>query len=174
MSFDLDNLIPDFVDYQQKLEERIEKWDRRFLDIAKIVSTWSKDPSSKIGAVLVDKENRILSVGYNGFPRGVEDTEERYNNRPLKYEMVVHAEANAILAAGERARDSTLYVYPGWRRPCMCAGCAKTAIQAGVQRVVGLVREVDKERLSRWKESLDIAQEMCDEVGILTEEVHEH
>ena len=78
---------------------RQEKWDRRYLDIAKSVSQWSKDPSTKVGAVLV-RDNRIVSVGYNGFPEGVDDSEERYNNRELKYDLVVHAEVNAIISAG--------------------------------------------------------------------------
>lgn len=145
-----------------------EVWDRRFLDVAKTVSTWSKDPSSKLGAVVVDTEGRIVGEGFNGFPRGVEDTEERLNNREIKYEFVVHAEVNAIITAGDRARGSTLYVYPGWGSPCMCTNCCKTAIQAGIRRVVGLIRPVDAERLERWRASLALAQVMCDESGIET------
>ena len=159
-----DELFP-----QEKVKrEREEKWDRRYLDIAKQVSTWSKDPSTKVGAVLVDKEGRVVGTGYNGFPRGVDDSEERYNNRELKYELVVHAEVNAILTAGHQARGGTLYVYPGFGSPCMCTGCAKAAIQAGISRVVGLVEEIDAERLARWKSSLHNAQLMCDEAGIVT------
>jgi dCMP deaminase len=145
-----------------------EVWDRRFLDVAKTVSAWSKDPSSKLGAVVVDPEGRIVGTGYNGFPRGVEDTEERLNNRELKYEFVVHAEVNAIITAGDRARGSTLYVYPGWGSPCMCTNCCKTAIQSGIKRVVGLLRSIDAERLERWKASLALSQVMCDEAGIET------
>ena len=143
-----------------------EIWDRRYLDIAKTVSTWSKDPSTKVGAVIVDDLGRVVGTGYNGFPRGVLDLEERYNNRELKYELVVHAEVNAILTAGHQARGSTLYVYPGFGSPCMCTGCAKAAIQAGVRRVVGLIEEVDEERLQRWKASLSLSQLLCDEAGI--------
>jgi len=145
-----------------------EIWDRRFLDVAKTVSTWSKDPSSKLGAVVVDPEGRIVGTGYNGFPRGVKDTEDRLNNRELKYELVVHAEVNAIITAGDRARGSTLYVYPGWGSPCMCTGCCKSAIQSGIRRVVGLIRPVDAERLARWRASLELSQVMCDEAGIET------
>lgn len=146
---------------------RQEKWDRRYLDIAKEVSTWSKDPSSKLGAVIV-KENRIVSVGYNGFPEGVSDADERYSDRELKYELVVHAEVNAIISAGERARGGTLYVYPGWGKPCMCTGCCKVAIQSGIKRVVGLIRDIDEERRARWAKSLELSQVMCDEAGIET------
>jgi len=145
-----------------------EVWDRRYLDIAKTVSTWSKDPSTKVGAVLVDTEGRVVGTGYNGFPKGVHDDPSRYANRELKYELVVHAEINAILTAGHQARGSTLYVYPGFGSPCMCTGCAKAAIQAGVKRVVGLVEEIDAERLARWKASLHYSQLMCNEGGIET------
>lgn len=149
-----------------------EKWDRRFLEVAKVVSGWSKDPSSKIGAVVVNDLGQIVGTGFNGFPRGVEDTEERYNDRELKYKLVAHAEFNACIQAGERARGSTLYVYPGWGSPCMCTDCTKIAIQSGIKRVVGAIREIDKEKLERWKESLALGQLMCDEAGIKTEQYH--
>src|SRR5271166_4784420 len=71
------------------------KWDRRYLELAKQVSTWSKDPSSQIGVVLVNWEKHKEFIGYNGFPRGVGDSIERYNNREFKYKLVVHAEVNA-------------------------------------------------------------------------------
>jgi len=146
-----------------------EKWDRRFLAVAKEVSSWSKDPSSQIGAVIVNELGQIVGTGYNGFPRGVDDSEDRYNNRELKYKMVVHAEANACLQAGAAARGGTIYVYPGWGSPCMCTDCAKTAIQAGIKRSVGLIRKIDADKLARWKESLELAQQMCDEAGLKTD-----
>ena len=145
-----------------------EWWDRYYLQFAKHVSTASKDPSTKVGAVLVDAQGRVVGTGYNGFPRGVDDSEDRYNNRELKYELVVHAEINAILTAGDKARGGTLYVYPGFGSPSMCTGCAKCAIQAGVKRVVGLTEAIDAERLDRWKASLHNAQLLCDEAGIET------
>ncbi|NCA14162.1 MAG: hypothetical protein EBS89_08535, partial [Proteobacteria bacterium] len=74
-------------------------WDRWFLGLAHYVSTASKDPSTKVGAVIVDAERRVVSVGYNGLPRGVEDSEERLHNREVKYKMIIHAERNAILFA---------------------------------------------------------------------------
>lgn len=147
--------------------EKRKKWDRRYLELAKQVSSWSKDPSTKVGAVLV-RDNRIVSVGYNGFPEGVNDSEDRYNDRETKLELVVHAEVNAIVTAGDRARGGTLYVYPGFGSPCMCTGCAKVAIQAGVRRVVGLIEVVDEDRLARWSASLALAQTLCDEAGIET------
>lgn len=162
------DVLPDFSKLQNEIRAREEKWDRRFLAIAKEVSTWSKDPSTKVGAVLVDDEGRIVSQGYNGFPRGVDDDPERYQNRELKYEFVVHAEVNAVLSAGSRARNGTLYVYPAFGSPNMCTGCAKVVIQSGVRRVIGLAQNVEPERLERWKASLALAQMLCDEAGVET------
>lgn len=112
-----------------------EKWDLRFLRLAKEISTWSKDPSSKIGAVIVDPETRrILSTGYNGFPRGIKD-DDRLLNRDEKYPLIVHAEKNAIYNAtwnGVSLKGSTIYVtgLP------VCSGCALGIIQVGITRVV--------------------------------------
>jgi len=146
---------------------RQEKWDRRYLELAKIVSSWSKDPSTRVGAVVVN-DNRIVSVGYNGFPEGVDDTDERLQDRNLKLELVVHAEVNAVVSAKGRTDGGTLYVYPGFGSPNMCTRCAGIVIQSGVRRVVGLVGDVDPERLKRWGPSLALAQKMCDEAGIET------
>jgi len=90
------------------------KWDQRFISLAREISTWSKDPSTKIGAVIVNDDRRILATGYNGFPKGIEDTAERYENKEVKYETVIHAEMNAIYNAtynGISLRDSTIYVW---------------------------------------------------------------
>jgi deoxycytidylate deaminase len=70
--------------------------DERYLALAKEVSTWSKDPSTQVGAVTVGSKKEVLSQGFNGFPRNIKDTDERYNNRETKYKFVVHAEMNAI------------------------------------------------------------------------------
>ena len=75
------------------------KWTRRYIDLAKSVSEWSKDPSRKIGAVAIGDKGQILAQGFNGFPRGITDSVERYNNRELKYKFVVHAEMNVIYNA---------------------------------------------------------------------------
>ena len=111
------------------------KWDNRFMEMAQVISTWSKDPSSQIGAVVVNDERRILATGYNGFPKGIADTEERLNNKEEKYSRIIHAEMNALMNAlysGVSLKDSTLYVYG---LP-VCSSCAKCVIQAGVKRVV--------------------------------------
>ena len=150
-----------------------EKWDRRFLDVAKLVSTWSKDPSTKVGAVLVDPATRwIVGQGYNGFPRGVDDSERRYADRDTKLQMVVHAELNAILSAGSRARGATLYVFPTFTSPAapnMCTGCAKAAIQAGVARAV--CWEPHGEPNSKWADEIHVAGIMCAEAGMTMDTV---
>ena len=144
-----------------------EKWDRKYLALAKHVATeWSKDPSTKVGAVLVNYDYRQEFIGYNGFPVGVEDTDERYNNRELKYQMVVHAEVNAILKAGHLARGATLYVYPAFSLPPICNECAKLAIQSGIKEVVGFEPNLNDPRVQRWLNSMSISKTMFEEAGV--------
>lgn len=108
-----------------------EKWDRRFLDLADHVAQWSKDPRTKVGAVIVDRKNRVVSIGYNGFPRGVDDSDRRYENRALKHKLVAHAERNALDNAPLMVEGCTMYV------PLMpCNECAKSIVQKGVTKVV--------------------------------------
>lgn len=138
----------------------LNKWDKRFLGIAYEISTWSKDPSRKIGAIAV-RDRKILATGYNGFPKGIEDTEERYNDRETKYQYVVHAEMNCIYNAAENGislRDSTLYIYG---LP-VCGDCALGIIQAGVSRVVA----VSEGTPDRWVEAIGKTNEIFKEAGI--------
>lgn len=144
---------------------RRERWDRRFLELARHVASWSKDPSTKVGAVLVDENHTVVGMGYNGFARGVEDTEQRYDDRETKYKLVVHAEVNAVLNAGSRARGTTLYVWPSFMLPPMCGECAKVVIQAGVKEIVGYVADESDPRVARWAESIAWSRMMCDEAG---------
>ena len=129
-----------------KLEarDRQEKWDRRFLEMAALVATWSKDPSTKVGAVIVRPDKTVCSVGFNGFPRGVPDAEEWLLDRATKYAYTVHAEINAILTSNEPVRGTTLYTtfHP-------CSGCAPVIVQAGITRVVVLADEPPQ----RWADN---------------------
>ena len=143
-----------------------DKWDRKYLDLAKFVSGWSKDPSTKVGAVLVNYNIGQEFVGYNGFPRGVEDLPERYEDRELKYKLVVHAEVNAILKAGNLARGSSLYVYPSFSFPPICNECAKVAIQAGIKEIVGFEPNLNDPRVQRWLNSISVSKTMFEEAGI--------
>lgn len=137
------------------------KWDYRFCELAKFVAEWSKDPNAKVGAVIFSKRGGDISVGYNGFPMGVEDSAERLENSDIKLELIVHAEQNAIIAAGARADGATIFV---WGKP-VCARCAGSIIQAGIKRVVALSPDsVEKE--SKWHLTGQYALQMFSEAGI--------
>tara|TARA_B110000444_G_scaffold206446_1_gene199970 strand:- start:4372 stop:4827 length:456 start_codon:yes stop_codon:yes gene_type:complete len=141
----------------------IERWDMRFLELADTIRKWSKDPSRKIGAIAV-RDRKILATGYNGFPKGIEDTHERYNNREIKYRYVVHAEMNCIYNAaanGISLKDSTLYIHG---LP-VCSDCALGIIQAGVSRVVAISGSTP----DRWKEAIDKTNEIFKEAGVIYE-----
>jgi len=140
-----------------------DKWDRRFMELADFIAQWSKDPSTKVGAVIMDPRNkRIVSTGFNGFPFGVEDTADRLENLSIKYEMVVHAETNALMFAGEQANGCTLYVTP--LPPC--ARCAVLIIQAGIKRVLSPTPDTSKEP---WKTQFEISSKMFEESGVSVE-----
>lgn len=143
------------------------KWDLRFIRLAKEVSTWSKDPSTQVGAIIVQPDSHlVVGIGYNGFPRGVNDSDERLTNRLLKYKFVVHAEINAILMAGEKVTGASLYIYPAFNMPPICNECCKVAIQSGIKEIIGSTTNIDEDRASRWNESLQISKIMCEEAGI--------
>ena len=137
----------------------LRDWDTRFLDLAEHVSKWSKDPSTKVGAVIVDSQRRIVSTGYNGFPVGVMDSYDRLTDRDTKYEMIIHAEANAILFAHQRMNGMTLYTTPF--QPC--SRCASLIIQSGISRVISYEIEESK---NRWTDSFKLAKELFDEAGV--------
>jgi dCMP deaminase len=143
----------------------LDKWDQRFMDLAGFVASWSKDPSTQVGAVIADpKTKRVVSMGFNGFPAGVEDLQDRLDTREIKYEMVVHAEQNALLFAGPQAAGCTLYVTP--LPPC--ARCGVIIIQAGIQRVVSPTPDKSKEP---WKTQSEISELMFSEAGVQLEYV---
>ena len=140
-----------------------KKWDIRYIELAYKVSEWSKDPSTKIGCVVVGDKGQVLAQGYNGFPRGIEDSEERLDNRETKLKYVVHGEMNAIYNAcynGISLEGSTMYVtgLP------TCSDCAKGVIQVGIKRVVW-PKELENVE-ERWKESIELTMSMFDEAGV--------
>lgn len=136
-----------------------QKWDLRFLDLARFISAWSKDPSTQVGAVIVDDKNRIVSVGYNGFPQGIID-DARLQDRETKYKVVVHGEINAILFANKSVAGCTLYTIPF--EPC--PRCAGLIIQSGIKRVVA-----PKNKNTRWEEDFKIARELFSEANIIVD-----
>lgn len=138
----------------------MDKWDKRFLDLAKLVSSWSKDPSTKVGAVIVDDNRRIVSCGFNGFSQVVIDSEEDYNDRETKYSKIIHGEINAILFAQRDLTGCTLYTYPFMP----CDRCAPIVSQAGIVRVVTLFPTV--EQIMRWGDSFGLSISHFDEASI--------
>lgn len=135
------------------------KWDNRFLALADLVADWSKDPSTKCGAVIVRPDLTVASVGYNGFPRGCDDSEHLYAARDEKYQRTIHAEVNAILAATEPVRGYTLYTVPG----PSCDRCAACIIQAGISRVVHRRGEFAE---GRWSGQLERGLQMYNEARV--------
>ena len=137
------------------------KWDLRFIGLAQHISTWSKDPSTKVGCVVVGEDREIRSTGFNGFPRGINDDDERLMDREKKYPLICHAEENAIMHAariGVSLKDSTAYVT--WPP---CSRCARSLIQAGIREIVypetGKIPE-------RWIEDFTISDSMLNEAGV--------
>ena len=138
-----------------------DKWDKRFLELAKHISLWSKDPSTKVGCVVVGDDREIRSTGFNGFPRGIEDDDGRLSDRSQKYPLICHAEENAIMHAariGVSLKDCTAYVT--WPP---CTRCARSLIQAGIVEVVYTETNNIPER---WQEDFIRSTNMMKEAGI--------
>ena len=142
------------------------KWDLRFIELARHISGWSKDPSTKVGCVVVGEDREIRSTGFNGFPRGIDDDAERLADREKKYPLICHAEENAIMHAariGVSLKDSTAYVT--WPP---CSRCARSLIQAGIREVVYSSSEEIPER---WLEDFEISSGMLAEANVLVRSV---
>jgi dCMP deaminase len=138
-----------------------QKWDDRFLGLAAHIATWSKDPSTQVGCVVVGADREIRSTGFNGFPRGIRDDEERLTDRAKKYPLICHAEENAIMHAariGMPLKDCTAFVT--WPP---CCRCARSLIQAGVAEVVF---PEGCEIPPRWQEDFEISNGMLKEAGV--------
>ncbi len=134
----------------------MNKWDQRFLGLAAHVAQWSKDPSTQVGAVIVDEKNRVVSLGFNGFPRGVED---RDMPREQKLLRTIHAEVNALLFARQDVEGCTMYVtHPP------CAQCAAKIVQAGIRCVVW--DKVSPEFFDRWADDINAALAIYDEADM--------
>lgn len=140
----------------------MNKWDERYLKLCDLIASWSKDPSSKFGAVIVDSNDRVVSLGFNGFAKGFNDTDERWNNRQFKYRHVVHAEENALLHAKRDLSDCRIYV-----QMCPCSSCMSKIAQSGIKQVI--CREPSEDYLSRW--SIDEPLQVALECGIFVKQV---
>jgi dCMP deaminase len=140
-------------------------WDQRFLQLASIVAAWSKDPSTKVGAVAV-RGKRVLATGYNGLPAGVHDFESRLQDRDTRLAMTVHAEQNLVAyaaRAGVCLAGATVYVYP----LMTCSSCAALLTNSDIIRVV----VPDFTEPLRWAASFDLARQMFLEAGIGVERI---
>jgi dCMP deaminase len=136
------------------------QWDCHFLGLASYMSRMSKDPSTKVGAVIARKDKTVASVGFNGFAAGMNDAPELYANRDEKYSRIVHGEINAILNAHGPVRGMTLYTTPF----APCERCAVMVIQAGIKRVVSIAPS--PELIERWGDALARASGYFAEAGI--------
>ena len=151
--------------YGALIEYRLmTKWDSRFLRLATHISEWSKDPSTQVGCVVVGPDREIRSTGFNGLPRGIEDNDERLNDREVKYPLICHAEENAIMHAariGMSLKGCTAYVT--WPP---CTRCARSLIQAGISSVV---YPEDTSIPERWMADFNLSLNMLKEAGINVE-----
>lgn len=137
------------------------KWDLRWLHLARFVASFSKDPSTKTGAVLVRPNNSVASIGYNGFPRRMQDNEKHYHDREEKYSRIVHCEINALNALeGETADALTLYTWPF----ISCDRCAIQMIQSGIRRAVAPI--IAPETASRWAHSIARTRRYFEECSV--------
>jgi len=139
-----------------KITTSDKDWDFRFLELAASISKWSKDPSTKVGAVIVNSDKKIVTLGYNGFPRNVRD-DHRLETREIKYDLIVHAEANAIIHARESLWDCTIYTMPFMP----CSKCAGLIIQAGIKRVVSI--DADN---ARWNGNFRLSKAILTEARL--------
>lgn len=140
-------------------------WDEFFIQMCLCVSSKSKDRSTKLGAVIVGDHNEVLSVGYNGFPRGINDDNELYHERPTKYLVTEHAERNAIFNAARHGirLDGTRMYIPFY--PVPCCRCTRAVIQSGIKEVIGTqIKFTGKGK--DWEEDLKLSEKLLEEAGI--------
>ena len=146
----------------------MNNWDKKYIDLAKHIATWSKDNSTKVGAVIVSEENRIISTGYNGMPIGANDSIESRYEKKMKYYFFEHAERNAIYScanSGVSTKNATIYVqyYP-------CADCARAIIQSGIKRLVCCSKPDFNH--PKWGESWKVADELFNECHVNVEHIN--
>ena len=113
------------------MDQKQHQWDEYFMKIAETVALKSKDPSSKMGCVIVDENRRVVSVGYNGLVQGADESKMTLSERPMKYHFVIHAEMNALLYAYRDLSGCTVY-----NLTATCDNCLKHCLQAGIKRFV--------------------------------------
>lgn len=135
-------------------------WDKRWLGLTDMVASWSKDESTKVGCVIVNDRNVVLSLGWNGIPRGVKDVVPERDERPEKYFWYEHAERNAIYnaaATGRSLEGGILYcnLFP-------CADCARAIIQSGIKKIIVSSNALPE----KWLDSAKRSKAMLEEAGV--------
>lgn len=144
------------------MDMKSEKWASRMMELAQMVASWSKDNSTKVGAVIMTNDGKPVSFGYNGFPQGINDDIPERQERPLKYKWTAHAEKNAIdLASKTDLSDCIMYVTFS-----PCPVCAQSIIQKGIKTLVVDARFTADKMPERWQEDMGIALEMFAEAGV--------
>ena len=134
------------------------KWDMRFLSLASLVASWSKNPRTKVGAVIVDKQHRVISLGYNGYPFNIEDTIVSAD-REEKLLKVIHAEENALLFRDSSVIGCKIYItHPP------CPNCTSKILQVGISEIITI--EASKEHLDKWGDKHKITLSMINEANI--------
>jgi len=124
-----------------------KKWNKRFLKLARHISEWSKDPSTKCGAVIIRPDKTIVSSGYNGFGKRIRDNPKLYKNRKKKYGNIIHAEKNAVIHTHENLEGCTLFTYP--MPPC--ERCCNEILEEGIINFVW--SKPSKALKKRWGKS---------------------
>lgn len=140
-------------------------WDERFIRLARHISTWSKDPSTQCGGVIVRPDKTVASFGFNGFPNRMGDHEDRYANREEKLSRIIHAEMNAILNSKEPLTKYTLYTWPF----LPCDRCCVHVVQSGITRVVA--PPLPNRLYDRWGQSIDRSKNYFSECGVIVDEI---
>lgn len=155
----------------QVLSKSMTSWDDYFIRLCDVVRSKSKDPSSKIGAVIVNSDHAVVSTGYNDFPRGIANDLKKWE-RPIKYKYVEHAERNAIYNAarmGASTKGCVLYLVGFGPPSAPCTDCTRAAIQAGIVEVKGFSY---KSLPDHWADDLSLSLEMMQEAGVVFTELH--
>jgi dCMP deaminase len=136
-------------------------WDQRFMELARFVAKWSKDRSRQVGCVIIAPDNSVRSIGFNGFPRGLNDDHEERHERPAKYFWTEHAERNAIYAAARNGVPlAGCRMYLPW---FPCVDCARAIVQAGITELVSLEPDFSD---AQWGEDFRVSVDLLEEAGV--------
>lgn len=155
-------MVNNMVNNEEKEKSlRAMQWLNYFIDMAKLISTMSKDPSHKIGAVIVNENNHIVSMGFNGFAHKVKDTKARLNDKEIKRKLMLHAEENAILHAKQDLSGCDIYIY-GYPP---CVHCMSLIIQSGIKCIY--YRNSENKLISDyWKKDFELTNKLSEEINI--------